>query len=83
MVGLRDLNFASHIASKSDQFLYCSEVTARLLKNLMSNNESVLNKIKPLSFGPNLLQVPIKDSDYYTNVVVTLLPAGHCLGSCM
>jgi Cft2 family RNA processing exonuclease len=83
MSGLNDISFSSHISSKSDQFLYCSEVTARLLKNMIKGNESVVNKIKPLGLGPNWLQVPIKDSDYLIDVVVTLLPAGHCLGSCM
>lgn len=83
MVGLNDISFSSHISSKPDQYLYCSEVTARLLRNMIKGNESVLNKIKSLDLGTNWLQVPIKDSDYLTDVVVTLLPAGHCLGSCM
>ncbi|XP_059476890.1 protein artemis-like [Neocloeon triangulifer] len=83
MRGLNDLPFSTHIASKADHFVYCSEVSAQIVRNMMRDNESLLGKLKPLSLGPNWVQVPIINSDYHLNLVVTLIPAGHCLGSCM
>ena len=81
MHGLKDGAFASYLRNHEDYFIYCSPVSALILKSFELDFDEL--HIKEVSHTV-LIKVPANEScpvDY--NVTVTVIPAGHCPGSVM
>ncbi|XP_076469527.1 uncharacterized protein LOC143299904 [Babylonia areolata] len=83
MVGLDHTHFLRCLQSRNNIFLYCSEVTKLLLLS-----EEGFKPLEPYIHVlqievPSTITIPDPESDEFTSVVVTALPAGHCPGSVM
>lgn len=63
--------------------VYCTPETRLLLASL-TDNASVLTRIKPVDYNKPLeIELPPQIQQVYGNIRVTLLHAYHCLGACM
>jgi DNA cross-link repair 1C protein len=83
MNGIKNAEFISALYRHKDSYLYCSEVTALILRNL--GNQAIMNKVRTIKIcSPTIISVPqIENEGCPQDVMVTLLPAGHCPGSTM
>ncbi|PSN56700.1 hypothetical protein C0J52_00035 [Blattella germanica] len=82
MQGLRSFAFLKRLKEEPVVFLYCSEITAHILKSEHTFKD-VTHKIKDLHVGPeNLVEIPDPDGSV-EEVTVTLIPTGHCPGAVM
>lgn len=75
LVGLLNRSFSG--------LVYCTPQTRLLLASL-TNNASVLARIKPVAYNtPLQLELRPEIQNIYGNVTITLVHAYHCLGACM
>lgn len=81
MEGLGSPEFLDRLSSRSDIFLYCSEVTKILLMEKLAKLEKF---VKILKVGePSCIPIPAQNSAKTEEVTVTLIHASHCPGSVM
>ncbi|KAF4525191.1 hypothetical protein B566_EDAN008296 [Ephemera danica] len=80
---MNGLNRPDFLKGKTNHYLYCSEITALILRNLGYHH--LKNNIRTLEIGcPTVISIPQFDGEGSSqDVMVTLLPAGHCPGSTM
>jgi len=82
MKGLRSDVFLDRLGSEAHVYLYCSEITAHILK-AQTSFAALLHKIKVLPLGVSTI-VKIQDHDgSVEEVTVSLIPTGHCPGAVM
>lgn len=81
MHGLRDAAFACQLSKRKDYFLYCSPISALIVKSMNLNfEEDHIIEIK------DAMEITIPASEIWPvdyRVSVTAIPAGHCPGSVM
>lgn len=80
---MNGLNRPDFLKGKTNHYLYCSEITALILRNLGFHH--LKNNIRTLEICcPTVISIPQFDGEGSSqDVMVTLLPAGHCPGSTM
>ncbi|XP_074646452.1 protein artemis-like [Tubulanus polymorphus] len=83
VVGLSDPKFVRRLQEDNDFHLYCSDITKTLI---LANDD--YKPIKPHIVAlpvdqSTTIKIPDLESCIGQDVVVTLIPAGHCLGSVM
>ncbi|XP_020600454.1 protein artemis-like isoform X1 [Orbicella faveolata] len=83
MSGLDSVNLHHRFMSSTTVFLYCSETTENLLMCNPSYSH-LKNYIRSIPLEQQTI-IPLLDdkTDKQSCVCVTLLPAGHCVGSVM
>ncbi|KAJ9574846.1 hypothetical protein L9F63_008006 [Diploptera punctata] len=83
MAGLRSYTFLNRLKEEPQVFLYCSEITAHILKSEKTFTD-LSHKIRDLLIGPgNLVTIPGNNGEEDQDVTVTLIPTGHCPGAVM
>ena len=83
MEGLRSYTFLKRLKEEPQVFLYCSEITSHILKS-EERFIDVCHKIKELEIGlGSLVTIPDTDGEEHKEVIVTLIPTGHCPGAVM
>ena len=83
MEGLRSYSFMKRLKEEPEVFIYCSEITAHILK-CENHFIDVSHKIKELYIGlGNIITIPGKDGEENQEITVTLIPTGHCPGAVM
>ncbi|RUS74132.1 hypothetical protein EGW08_018112, partial [Elysia chlorotica] len=84
MTGLDDQKFETALKSRSDVFLYCSEIT-RLLLLADKEYKPLGESIRVLEVGTrHVIKIPNDHVDRGgCEVAITLISAGHCPGSVM
>ncbi|XP_072946875.1 protein artemis-like [Epargyreus clarus] len=78
-VGLDRMNLLRKLKDKKNVFIYATELCAHIVKH---NNPHLKPYVKILKLGSNLIPLP-GDNQSETFLSVTLIPAGHCMGSTM
>ncbi|XP_055338281.1 protein artemis-like [Paramacrobiotus metropolitanus] len=84
MAGLATESFENFLKRSANVSIYCSEVTAELLRSnsRLAPSRTVLSRLISLpEYFPS--NINILNGDKKGTVSVTLIPAGHCLGSVM
>ncbi|XP_065066985.1 protein artemis-like isoform X2 [Rhopilema esculentum] len=83
MDGLVSEAFLDFLQSKKKIHLYCSETTKNLLQS-DSNLRILCPHVEGIPISqPTMIDIPQRDMSNSDSVLVTLIPAGHCVGSVM